>query len=210
MTDQAKSGYYQAIAREFLSRRGAPFFLSPRDLDVIAGWEENGVPLPVVFEGIYRAFEGCRGRSRGTKGLSLSFCEAHVRRAMAQHADRGAGRRRAAVPRAKKIAKALGEVETFLRNHAGDDRELSSLFEEAAVLLSGNALDEEALERIDHTVDELLWGRASRTDREGQERRTAGELAGKGPGAAAAVARTRLVKSVREKGKIPYASLFYY
>jgi hypothetical protein len=209
MTDQAKSGYYQAIAREFLSRRGAPFFLSPRDLDVIAGWEKNGVPLAVVFEGINRAFEGCRGRARGTKGLSLSFCEAHVRRAMAQHADRSAGRRRAAVPRAKKIVRALGEVETFLRSHAGDDRELRSLFAEATSHLSGHAPDEEALERIDHAVDELLWGRASRTGGEGKERRTAGELAGKGPGAAAA-ARTRLVKSAREKGKIPYVSLFYY
>jgi hypothetical protein len=209
MTDQAKSGYYQAIAREFLSRRGAPFFLSPRDLDVIAGWEKNGVPLSVAFEGIKRAFEGFRGRARGAKGMSLSLCEAYVRRAMAQHTDRAAGRSRGAVPRANKIAKALGEVETFLRNHAGDDQELRRLFEEATVLLSGHSPDEEALEKIDETVDELLWGRTSRADRKGPERRAAGELSRKDAGAAA-VTRTRLVKSARERGKIPYVSLFYY
>jgi hypothetical protein len=210
MTEQAQSEYYQAIAREFLSRRGAPFFLSPRDLAVIAGWEKNGVPLPVVLEGIGRAFDGLRDRARGTKGLSLSFCETQVRRALGQHADRGAGRRRAAAPRAKKVARALGEVEAFLRNAAADDRELRSLFEKAAGLLSQPSPDEEALERIDSNVDEWLWARTSRAEREGQERRTAGELPEKGPGEVGAAARTRLVKSAREKHEIPYVSLFYY
>ncbi|MGD1008604.1 MAG: hypothetical protein ABR951_00470 [Candidatus Aminicenantales bacterium] len=210
MTDQAQSGYYQAIAREFLRRRGAPFFLSPRDLAVIDGWEKNSVPLHVVLEGVGRAFDGIRDRARGTKGISLSFCEPHVRRALAQHTDRAAGRRRATVPRAVKVAAARGEVETCLRSPAADDRRLRSLFEEAAALLAREAPDEEALERIDDGVDGILWGRTSRAERDGLARQTAKEFPGKGPAEIAAAARTRLVKAARENLKVPYVSLFYY
>jgi hypothetical protein len=210
MTDQGQSGYYQAIARDFLRRRGAPFFLSPRDLAVIDGWEKNSVPLHVVLEGLGRAFDGIRDRARGTKGISLSFCEAHVRRALAQHTDRAAGRRRATAPRATKVAKARREVEACLRSLAPDDRRLRALFEAAAGLLASEVPDEEALEKIDDGVDGSLWGRTSRAEREGLARRTAGELPGKGPAEIAAAARTRLVKSAREKLKIPYVSLFYY
>jgi len=211
MTDQEKSGYYQAIAREFLRRRGAPFFLSPRDLAVVAGWEKHGVPLEVVLEGIGRAFDGIRDRARGTKGLSLSFCETQVRRALAQHADRAAGRRtKAAAPRSEKAARARREVQAYLRTLSAEDRELRSLFEGALGLLEEPSPDEESLEKIDGDVDEILWGRTSRTERDGLARRTAGEFPGKSRAEIAIEVRTRLVKSAREEHKIPCVSLFYY
>ncbi|MGA2361989.1 MAG: hypothetical protein ABSG73_05965 [Candidatus Aminicenantales bacterium] len=210
MTDQEQSGYYQAIAREFLRRRGAPFFLSPRDLAVIDGWEKNSVPLHVVLEGVGRAFDGIRDRARGTKGISVSFCEPHVGRALAQHTDRAAGRRRTTAPRAAKVARARGQVEAYLHRPAADDRRLRSLFEEAAGLLAREVPDEEALEKIDDGVGAVLWSRTSRTERDGLARRTAKEFPGKGPAEIAAAVRTRSVKSAREKLKIPYVSLFYY
>jgi hypothetical protein len=210
MADQEQSGYYQAIAREFLRRRGAPFFLSPRDLAVIEGWEKNNVPLHVVLEGVGRAFDGIRDRARGTKGISLSFCEPHVRRELAQHRDRAAGRRRTSAPRTAKVARVRGEIEACLRSLAADDRRLRSLFEEAAGLLVREVPDEEALEKIDDGVDGILWGRTSRAERDGLAGRTAREFPGKGPAEIAAAVRTRAVKSAREKLKIPYVSLFYY
>jgi hypothetical protein len=210
MTDQGQSEYYQAIAREFLRRRGAPFFLSPRDLAVIAGWEKKGVPLEVVIEGIGRAFDGIRDLSRGRKGLSLSFCEAQVRKAMAQHTDRAAGRRKGATPRSAKVGKVREEAERCLRSLQAEDKGLRSLFETASGLLAQVSPDEEALERIDDDVDEILWNRASRSERDGLKREMAREFPGTSPGEIGAAVRTKLVKSLREKHRIPYVSLFYY
>jgi hypothetical protein len=201
MTDEAQSGYYQAIAREFLRRRGAPFFLSPRDLAVVAGWESDRVPLRVVLEGIGRAFDGRRDRARGTRGLPLAFCDAQVRKAMAQHADRDAGRRRtAAVPRAEKAARARREVEACLPGLPAAELELRALIEKAAGLLAATSIDEAALEAVDEAVDELLWRRAAR-GRAGDAGRDA---------APSAAARTRSVKDDRRKLRVPYVALFYY
>lgn len=210
MNDQAQSGYYQTIARQFLGRRGAPFFLSPRDLAVIQGWEKDRIPLHVVLEGVGRTFDGLRARTRGTKGLSLSSCEAQVRKALAQHTDRGAGRRRSAAPRARKAAKAREEIEACLKSLPANELNLRPLLQDAAGLMAGEAPDDEALERIDEAVDGILWIRASRAEREEVERRTAREFPGRDAGEVAAAARTRLIKSAREEHKIPYVSLCYY
>jgi hypothetical protein len=210
MSDQAQSGYYQTIAREFLRRRGAPFFLSPRDLAVVHGWEKDRIPLQVVLEGIGRVFDGLRAHARGTKGLSLASCEAQVRKALAQHTDRGAGRRRAPAPRARKAAKASEEIEACLKGLPADERNLRPLLRDAAGLLAGEAPDDEALEKIDEAVDGVLWSRTSRAERERIERRTVREFPGRGAGEIAAAARTRLIKSAREEHKIPYVSLCYY
>jgi hypothetical protein len=210
MADEAQSGYYQAIAREFLRRRGAPFFLSPLDLGIIAGWEKKGVPLQVVLEGIGRAFDGLRDRSRGTKGLSLSFCDAQVQKALAQHADRRAGRRKLAAPRSEKVIRARKETESCLRSLPAGDGELRSLYETASRLLAESSPDEETLEKIDSGVDEILWSRVSRPEREELRRRMAKESPGADPAETAAAVRTRLVRASRQKHKISYVSLFYY
>jgi len=203
MTDDAQSGYYQAVAREFLRRRGGPFFLSPRDLAVIAGWERDRIPLRVVFEGVSRAFDNLRDRARGTKGLPLAFCDPQVRKAMAQHADRGAGRRRsAAAPRAEKAGRARREVERCLRGLAADESELRALLENAAGFLAAEPADEGVLETIDEAVDELLWRRSGAAVAAGPPGRSAAQ--------AAAAARTRSVKEERRKRRVPYVSLFYY
>jgi hypothetical protein len=211
MADQAQSGYYQAIAREFLRRRGAPFFLSPKDLAVISGWEEEGVPLDAVLEGIGRAFEAGRGPSRGRAPSTLARCQAQVRKAMAQHVDRGAGsRRKEARPRSEKAARARAEAQAWLGRMGAKDDTLEPLLRAALDLLGRPSPDEAALERIDEGVDQALWDRASRDEREALRRKMARELAGKsGPEAEAAV-RTRFVKAAREAGKVPYVSLFYY
>ena len=210
MTEQAQNEYYQAIAREFLRRRGAPFLLSPRDVAVIAEWEKDGVPLEVVMEGIGRAFDGIRDRSRGTKGRSLSFCDSQVRKALAQHADRAAGRRKPGVPRSAKVDKALKEIARCLRSLPSGDRELRPLFEAASGLLAQAAPDEEALEKIDDLVDAVLWSRASASERDALKRQMAGDLAGLDSGEVETAVRTRLIKSSRQKQKVPYVSLFYY
>lgn len=211
MANQAQSGYYQAVAREFLRRRGAPFFLSPKDLAVISGWEEEGVPLDVVLEGIGRAFEPGRVPSPGRKPSTLAHCQAQVRKAMAQHQDRGAGgRRKEARPRSEKAARARAQAEACLGRLPAGEGTLKPLLEAALDLLGRPSPDEAALERIDEEVDQALWDRAPRDERDGLKRKMARGPAGKCGAAAEAALRTRLIKAAREAGKIPYVSLFYY
>jgi hypothetical protein len=210
MNDEHQSAYYQAIAREFLRRRGAPFFLSPRDLSLIAAWEERAVPLQAILEGIERAFDGLRDRSRGTKRLGLAFCERHVERAMAQRIDRAAGRRKAPAPRSEKQGLVREAVERFLRSLRHENPEVVSRFQEALKLLSRSPADEEALERIDLEVDEILLGRAAPDEREAAHRDVLKDFSGAAAEEIASLARAKLLKSLRTGDRIPYVSLFYY
>jgi hypothetical protein len=57
-----RSGYYQTIGKFFIDLRGAPFFLSSKELAIISQWEEMDIPLRIVLEGIKESFE------RGEKG----------------------------------------------------------------------------------------------------------------------------------------------
>jgi hypothetical protein len=208
--DSGQSGYYQTIAREFLKRRGAPLLLSPRDQAVIAAWEEKRVPLDIVLEGIGRTFDGLRTRARGTRGVSLAFCERQVEAALAQHRDRSAGRRSAAGPRPDKREKALKEVEKARRGLPSDDREVARLLDAAMAVLAAPEPDEAALERIDAEVEEVLWSLATDPERSAAEAEARKELPGRRPAGFEAAVRRKVVKTARAGRRIPHVSLFYY
>ena len=208
--DKGQSGYYQTIAREFLARRGAPFFLSPKDQSAIASWESRHIPLRVVLEGIGRAFDGLKTRGRGPKGISLAFCDRQVDAAMAQHLDRSAGRGNSAGPRPGKKDRARREVEKGLRGLAPDDREVGRLLEAALTLLAAPKPDEAALERIDAEVEEILWGRATGPEKTAAEAEARKGLRGRRPDGFEATVRRQVVKESRAGRKIPHVSLYYY
>jgi hypothetical protein len=208
--DKGQSGYYQTIAREFIARRGAPFFLSPKDQSAIASWESRHIPLRVVLEGIGRAFDGLKTRGRGPKGISLAFCDKQVGAAMAQHLDRSAGRGNAAAPRPGKKDRARREVEKGLRGLTPDDREVARLLEAALTLLAAPKPDEAALERIDAEVEEILWGRATGPEKGAAEAEARKGLRGRRPDGFEAMVRRQVVKESRAGHKIPHVSLYYY
>ena len=208
--DNGQSGYYQTIAREFLKRRGAPLLLSPRDQAVIAAWEEKRIPLDVVLEGIGRTFDGLRARARGTRGVSLAFCERQVEAALAQYRDRSAGRRNAAGPRPDKRDKARREVEKTRRGLPPDDREVARLLDAAIAVLAAPEPDEAVLERIDAEVEEVLWSRATDAERRAAEAEARKELRGRRSAGLEAAVRRKVVKAARAGRRIPHVSLFYY
>jgi len=208
--DSGQSGYYQTIAREFLKRRGAPLLLSPRDQAVIAAWEEKRAPLDIVLEGIGRTFDGLRARARGTRGVSLAFCERQVEAALAQHRDRSAGRRIAAGPRPDKREKARKEVEKARRGLPSDDREVARLLDAAMAVLAEPEPDEAALERIDAEVEEVLWSLATGPERSAAEAEARKELRGRRSAGFEAAVRRKVVKAARAGRRIPHVSLFYY
>ena len=208
--DKGQSGYYQTIARELLARRGAPFFLSPRDQSTIASWESRRVPLQVVLEGIGRAFDGLKTKGRGTKGVSLAFCDRQVDAALAQHLDRSAGRGHAAGLRPGKKDRARREVEKGLHGLAPDDWEIARLLKAAIAVLAAPKPDEAALERIDAEVEELLWGRATGPEKGAAEAEARKRLRGRRPEELETMVRRQVVKESRDGRKIPHVSLYYY
>ena len=207
---RAQSEYYQTIAREFFRRRGAPFFLSPKDIALIAHWEKMKAPLDTVLEGMEMAFENFRKGGRSAKILTIGFCEVQVMKAFGRHAERKAGGARKIVHRDEKRKKLILEIERFLGAAPPGFVDLKPSFERALVLVRTVGAGEEELERIDDRVDEALRRGASPEEKEALRRETVAEFAGKRGLDLDEVVRTRLAKALRDRHKVPYVSLFYY
>ena len=208
---EKKSTYYREVAKGFLDRRGAPFLLSARDLALIAEWEQRGVPLQVVLEGIERAFEGGgTGRHPSGKVMSLAFCGPQVEKAFARHKDRRAGAEVRVRPRAEKKERAASEGARFLASLPREAAELRPLFVRAAEVLAAAVPDEEALERIDAEVDEALVRTAPEGEKEDQAKRLRDEHPGRRMAVREAILAAALAKERRERFKVPYVALFHY
>ncbi|MBN2265573.1 MAG: hypothetical protein JW775_07155 [Candidatus Aminicenantes bacterium] len=208
-----QSGYYREIARAFLERRGGPYILSPRDQAAIAAWEAGRVPLGVVLEGIGRTFDKLKARGRGTKGLSLAFCDREVEAAFAQHKDRAAGRRGTATSGARpsKGDRARREIGQALEALAGDRSGIGRLLVQALEAWSSPQPDAAALERIDAEIEERLWLTASEADRAEVEAQAPGRPAGpKTGGGADTTVRRRVVMAVRARRRIPHVAPHFY
>jgi hypothetical protein len=208
--DKDRSGYYQSIARAFVERRGAPFFLSPRDQSLIAAWEARRIPLRVVLEAIGRTFDGLKSRGRNTKGISLGFCERHVDEAFGQHKDRGAGGRGAAGAKPEKRDRARREVEKALESLPSEEHEIAALLRAALSALDAPKPDEAVLERIDAEIEELLWAGATDEDKAGAETEARRGLRGRPPAGLADTIRRSVVRTARTARRIPHVSLFYH
>ncbi len=180
--------YFKEISRVFLARRGAPFFLSPKDLDLITSWEKAGVPLAVVLEGIDRAFAPASdGRRPRGKVLTLAYCQNQVRKSYELRRDRRIGAKRGIPNRGEKQARALAEIESFLsRSDPGIPPGITAVVVRAREILASLYVDEESLERLDEEANAALAGDAAEQD------------------------RTRRIKAQREKLRLPYFALFYY
>src|SRR4030042_4650969 len=207
---RAQSQYYQTIAREFFRSRGAPFFLSPKDVGLIAHWEKLRVPLDAVLEGMEIAFENLRKGGRSAKSLNLGFCEYQVLKAFDRHAERKAGGARKPVSRDEKRNKLVREIERFLAAVPQGLEGLRVSFERALILVRTAEAGEQELERLDDEVDEALWRGASPEEKGELRRDAVTEFAGKRGLDLEEVVRTRLVKTRRDRHKVPYISLFYY
>lgn len=211
--DDRRSGYYQAIARAFLERRGAPFLLSPKDQAVLAGWEARRVPLRVVLEGLDRAFDGLKTRGRGPKGVSLAACERQVDAAFAQYRERNAGGRSVPAPGAARTGKrerARREIAQALSGLGPGDADLAAPLAEALRLLEAAAPDEAGLERLEAAVEEALWARTTAADRAAAEAGLRREMGSRRPKDLADAVRRRAVQEARAARRVPHVTLFYY
>ena len=72
---QDQQGYFAGVEAHFVERRGSPLFITPAEWFLISKWEEQGIPLDVVKEGIDRVFERPQA---AVKLRKLGFCRQTV------------------------------------------------------------------------------------------------------------------------------------
>jgi len=211
MNEDQRGRYYREIAAAFLRHRGAPFFLSAKDVEIVAGWERAGIPPAVVLEGLEDAFEAARpnARPRG-KVLSLAYCEIPVARAWERHRDRKIGGARKVGPMRDRRAAVRAEIERFLRAVPGGLRDVGDVFAEAASGLDAGRFSDEDLERLDEKVEALLRAAAPAGEAEAAREAVRSEHRRLSPAEAGAAAAVELVKRQRARHKVPYLSPFYY
>lgn len=210
--DSAQSGYYQAIARAFLERRGGALVLSPKDQSAIAVWEEKTIPLGVVLEGIGRTFERLKARGRATRSVSLAFCDREVEAAFAQHRDRAAGRRKTteAGARPRKNDAARREITKAVETLSAVDPEMTRLLRSALEVLSAARPDAAALEPIEAEIEQALWAGATTSERAEAAAEAANTARGKRPTGLEEAARRRVIMAARLRRRVPHVSLHYY
>ena len=208
---EKRSFYFQEIARAFFDHRGAPFVLSSRDMVTISSWEEKGIPLRIVQEGIERAFEKYRKRAVGGRKMpSLSFCETEILRAHAEYRDRGVGQAEKGESREDKRKRIRAEVERFLKSLPRETDFLGEVYREALAVLSRKEPSEETLERLDARAEELITRHAGTAARAEVEKRITADFPGRPAEELWRITQLELVKRWREKFRIPYLSYFYY
>ncbi|MFQ6069369.1 MAG: hypothetical protein ACE5LC_02465 [Candidatus Aminicenantales bacterium] len=207
------SRYFQEIANHFIAERGAPFFLSSVDIELIQSWERMKIPLDIVLEGIKKAFQerqiksGKRGRVR-----SLVSCRYHVLRAFEQYRERRVGvpRKEAGEARQEKRRRIKKETENFMALIPPELSYLEDIYQAARHLLSRKEVDEAKLEQLDQKVEELLFSRFPQEEKEKIKEKVWGEYPSADDKELDSLVKIKTVKFLRDKYKIPYLSFYYY
>ncbi|MEW6730400.1 MAG: hypothetical protein AB1489_03575 [Acidobacteriota bacterium] len=71
--------YFTEVEEAFVSRRGAPMWISPLDWALVQSWKDMGIPLHIVLRGINKSFEGADELSRrGKRVNTLFYCQQEV------------------------------------------------------------------------------------------------------------------------------------
>lgn len=208
--ERARNRYFQEIAHEFLKSRGAPLFLSSKDLDLIAAWERMGIPLRVVLEGMERAFENYKAKPAARRKIfSLAFCKNQVLKAFEQYRERKVGAPKKRNERDKKQQRIQEEVQKFLRDISPELSYLNDIYTQALMVLSKRKAAEEELERMEEEIEGLLFKNCPQEEKERVKKEILMKLPPKEE-EFFSIYKTRLVKFLRETYKIPYISFFYY
>jgi len=209
--DAQRSRYFQDIAAALFRLRGAPFVLSSGDMVTISSWEQAGIPLGVVQEGIRRAHEKAR-QARPAPGRlsSLSFCDREVKRAFQEHRDRRVGRGKRPAARSEKAGRAKEAVRAFLEASAAGAGYLHGVYDRALTLLSRKSIREEDLERLEAEAERLILEHAGGPERLEAEQRMRADFSGRSADQFDEILAVDLIRRAREKYQIPHLSLFYY
>lgn len=209
-SDEETSRYFQAVTRIFLEHRGAPFFLSAREVENIKEWKNMGIPLQIVREGIKDCFvTQRRRRGRKSKVSSLAFCHTFVLRGYEAYKERNVGSKRKPIRRGDKRKKLKKAVEGFLTICPESFPDIRQVFSRVLNLITQVA-DEEFFEDLENEVEALVLGMASGAEQDLIRKEVMTEFGDRNAQERERIQDLKLIKHVREKYAIPHISLYYY
>ena len=113
--------YYEEVESYFVARRGSPLFITPSEWDLVLRWEQLGIPLAVVKEGIDRVFE--RPKTL-LKPRRLGYCRQTVEASFRRFRESSLGGRGAAT------SSEDAGAEAYLRETSSRLRELAAALPE--------------------------------------------------------------------------------
>jgi len=208
--DAEVSRYFQAVSRFFLEHRGAPFFLSSKEVEKIREWKNMGIPLQIVREGIKDCFVTHRRRP-GRKGkiLSLSFCHLFVLRSYQAHKERKVGGQRKPFHKEDKRGELKKAVERFLTSCPENFLDIRKVFSRVLKLISKES-DEQILEDLELEVEALIIGMATELERKLIRAEVIAEFGDKKSQELVRIQDQKLIKYTRKKYAIPHIPLYYY
>lgn len=208
---EKRSLYFQTIARHLIDQRGAPFVLSSKELALVSTWEDLGIPLPVVLEGIKRTFEEHRMKPGRKKRIrSLAFCNERVLEAFEQHKERKVGKRRSTEKKKQKSEMITAEIEKFLGGLPKRFHHIVAFYDRARKILAQATVNEVRLEQIEEEIETTLIKMATKKEKERVMNEVQADSKALDEKEFNRVYRIRLIKLLRDKYKVPYISLFYY
>jgi gas vesicle protein len=70
--------YHSEVEQFFVSKRGAPMFISPLDWSLVESWKNMGIPLHVVLRGITSCFDSSSKTNGGKRVNTLFYCQQEV------------------------------------------------------------------------------------------------------------------------------------
>ena len=207
---EERNRYYRTIARYFFEQRGAPFFFSSKELEVVAEWEKTGIPLSTVLEGIKNAFARSQRRQGRRKVLSLVFCQPYVNESYELYKERMVGRKRTdgrSNDRGKRMKK---EVQIFLESFPEEIGYLREVFLGVLREDIGHEPDEERLEQLEQELEELLLKNASSREKAQIKEEVLSEYRFQDGEEFERIFRAKLIRYLRDRFRIPHISLYYY
>lgn len=159
--------YYGEVETYFVERRGAPLFITPAEWGLVAKWEEQGIPVHVVQEGIDRVFERPQAASKPRK---LGYCRQTVEAAFRRFREVSfGGRREGGKDRAP--ADDRVDVNAHLSSLAAELQDLAPELAAQVEQLASSGANLNAMEEALTRVDEQLLDTAEET-MQGDERET--------------------------------------
>lgn len=204
------SRYFQTVTRIFLEHRGAPFFLSSKEVDNIKVWKDMDIPLQIVREGIKDCFEAQRRRpGRKSKISSLAFCHPFVLRGYEAYKERKIGGKRKSFRKEDKQRQLKKAVEGFLAICPDSLLDIRQVFSRVLNLIS-QGTDEELFEDLENEVEALVSGMASGAEREFIRKEVMAEFGNRNGQERERIQDLKLIKHIRKKYAIPHISLYYY
>jgi hypothetical protein len=185
--------------------------LTPREISLLSSWEERRIPLRVVLEGINACFNDLRLRKKkGKSKTSLSVCESYVLKSHEMFKDRQVGgheKRKARERQKRQIEK---ETSRFLSEITPELRYLEPPFSQAVEILRYGGNEDDILDELEASVEELIFRHASEEDREKVKNLIKTEHALVKGEELERFTRLQLIRLIRTKHKIPHLSFFYY